>query len=107
MAVKMHVKKGDLVKVLSGKDAGKRGKVLEVIPDKGRLIVDGVNVLKRHQKPTKEVPQGGIVERPGALAASNVMLVCPSCDQATRIGRERDSEGRVQRVCKHCGRAID
>ncbi|HHW15610.1 MAG TPA: 50S ribosomal protein L24 [Firmicutes bacterium] len=107
MAGKVHVKKGDLVKVLTGKDRGKRGKVLSVEPDKGRVLVDGVNILKRHTKPTQKAPQGGIVERPGPLAASNVMLVCPNCDEATRIGRERDAAGNVRRICKSCGRPID
>jgi large subunit ribosomal protein L24 len=107
MAGKVHVKKGDLVRVLTGKDRGKRGKVLSVAPDKGRVLVDGVNILKRHTKATQKAPQGGIIERPGALAASNVMLVCPNCDEPTRVGRERDAQGRGRRVCKRCGKPID
>ncbi|MGE5553257.1 MAG: 50S ribosomal protein L24 [Betaproteobacteria bacterium] len=107
MAGKVHVKKGDLVKVLTGKDQGKRGKVLSVDPNKGRVLVDGVNILKRHTKPTQKIPQGGIVERPGPLAVSNVMLVCPNCDQPTRVGRERDEQGNARRICKRCGKPID
>lgn len=107
MAGKVHVKKGDLVKVLTGKDQGKRGKVLEVDPEKGRVLVDGVNIIKRHTKATQKMPQGGIVERPGQLSASNVMLVCPACDEATRTKRERDEAGNVRRVCKNCGRPVD
>lgn len=107
MAGKVHVRKGDLVKVLTGKDQGKRGKVLSINPDKGRVLVDGVNIIKRHTKPTQKAPQGGIVEQPGALAASNVMLVCPNCDEPTRTGRERDAAGDFRRVCKRCGKPID
>lgn len=107
MAGRVHVKKGDLVQVLTGKDRGKRGKVLSVDPDKGRALVDGINVQKRHTKATQKMPQGGIVERPGPLSASNLMLVCPSCDKASRVARERDAEGNLRRVCKSCGRPVD
>ncbi|MDI6870756.1 MAG: 50S ribosomal protein L24 [Bacillota bacterium] len=107
MAGKVHVKKGDLVKVLTGKDQGKRGKILSVDPGKGRVLVDGVNILKRHTRASQKNPQGGIIERPGPLAASNVMLICPNCDQPTRIGRDRDAAGNARRVCKRCGKPID
>jgi large subunit ribosomal protein L24 len=107
MAEQVHVRKGDLVQALSGKDNGKRGKVLEVIPKKGRVIVDGVNITKRHTKPTKEMPQGGVVERPSPLDASKVQLVCGNCDSPVRIGHEREADGSVTRTCKECGRSID
>jgi large subunit ribosomal protein L24 len=107
MAATLHVKKGDLVKVLSGKDRNKRGKVLSCNPEKGQVIVDGINITKRHTKPSQKMPQGGIVERPGAMAASKLMLVCPNCDAPTRIAHERDAEGKPIRVCKKCGRPID
>lgn len=103
---KVHVKSGDRVQVLTGEDAGKRGKVLEVLTRSGRVIVDGVNIQKKHTRPTQTNPQGGIVEKPGPIHASNVALVCPSCNKPTRVRRER-SDGKVTRLCKRCGKAID
>lgn len=104
---KVHVRKGDTVAVLSGDDAGKTGKVIEVQPKKSRVVVDGVNILKKHSRPSKTNPQGGIVERPGPMAASKVMVVCPNCEKPTRIKRERTAAGGATRLCKHCGKAID
>lgn len=103
---KVHVKSGDRVQVLTGEDAGKRGKVLEVLTRSGRVIVDGVNIQKKHTRPTQTNPQGGIVEKPGPIHASNVALVCPSCNKPTRVRRER-SDGKVTRLCKRCGKAFD
>lgn len=108
MAVgKSHVKKGDMVQVMSGEDKGKTGKVLEVMPAKGRIIVEGINIVKKHTKPTRQVPQGGVVEQPGPIAASTVMLVCPSCDKPTRVERTKAGDGSVARVCKRCDKVID
>jgi len=103
---KVHVKSGDRVLILTGDDAGKRGKVLEVMARSGKVIVDGVNIQKKHTRPTQTNPQGGIIEKPGPIDASNVALVCPSCNQPTRVSRVR-SEGKVTRQCKRCGKAID
>ncbi|MBQ9635265.1 MAG: 50S ribosomal protein L24, partial [Acidaminococcaceae bacterium] len=84
-AVKLHVKKGDPVQVLSGKDKGKEGKILTALPKKGKVIVEGVNKVKRHTKPSQTNPQGGIVTKEAAIASWKVMLVCPSCKKPTRI----------------------
>ncbi|MGE5481746.1 MAG: 50S ribosomal protein L24 [Bacteroidota bacterium] len=102
-----HVRKGDMVAVLTGKDAGKRGKVLEVFPRQARAIVDGVNIIKRHVRPDRKNPQGGVVERPGKIHVSNLMVVCPSCDRPTRLRHKRESDGTATRVCARCGKSID
>ena len=104
---KVHVKKGDSVLVISGKEKGKRGKVLRVVPDKGRLMVEGVNMVKKHQKPTQKVMQGGIITQEALVPASNVMLVCPRCNQATRIRTQVLADGGRVRVCVRCGEVID
>jgi large subunit ribosomal protein L24 len=102
------IKKNDTVKVISGRDRNKRGRVLNVIPEKGRLVVEGVNFLKKHTKanPQKGV-KGGIVEREGALSASNVQLVCPECGEATRVGRKLLEDGRRVRYCVKCKGVVD
>lgn len=107
MAMKVHVRKGDRVQVRSGVDAGKRGKVIEVIPSKGRIVVEGVNIQKRHTRPTRENPQGGVIERPGPIYSSKVSLVCPNCDKPTRYGTERSNDGEPKRICRKCGKSID
>lgn len=107
MAAKVHVKKGDTVLVITGKDAGKKGKVLTVFPKEQRVIVEGVNVVKRHTKPNKKMPQGGIVEKEAPIASSNVMLYCNKCNNPTRIGRKFLDDGTKVRVCKKCGEVID
>ncbi|MDN5346959.1 MAG: large subunit ribosomal protein [Clostridia bacterium] len=103
---KVHVKKGDTVVVISGKDAGKRGKVLQVIPDKQRVVVEGVNIVKRHMRPTPKI-KGGIIEKEAPLASSKVMLYCEKCDRPVRVGRRILADGTKMRVCKKCGEAID
>lgn len=103
----VHVRKGDTVVVLSGKDKGKKGKVLQVFPKESKVIVDGINITKRHTRPTRTMPQGGIVERPGAMASGKVMVVCPSCDRPARLGHDRSEDGTSARVCKRCGKTID
>lgn len=99
---KIHVKKGDMVMVITGKDAGKKGKVLEVMPAKGRVVVEKVNVVKKHQKPTKSMPQGGVMEMEAPIHSSNVMLYCTECNSVTRRSVKETGEGKV-RVCKKCG----
>lgn len=106
MAKKMHVRKGDQVRILSGEDAGKKGKILEVQPAKSRVIVDGVNIIKRHTKPGRETPQGGVIEQPGPIHSSKVAVICPSCDEPTRVRIERE-DGKRNRICRHCGESID
>ena len=100
---KMNVKKGDQVEVLSGKDKGARGEVLRALPSEGKVVVEGVAIVKRHTKPNQLNQQGGIVEKPAAIDVSNVALVCPSCGKATRVGHEGNAEGKKVRVCKKCG----
>ena len=101
----LRIKKGDRVRVLTGKDRGKEGNVTRVLPDKGRVIVDGVNVAKKHQKPTRATMQGGIIDRDMPLDVSNVALLCPK-GHPTRVAYKTDAEGNKSRVCKKCGAEI-
>jgi large subunit ribosomal protein L24 len=103
----MKVKKGDLVKVISGKDKGKEGKILRVIPKLDKIIVENVNIVKKHQRPTQELREGGIIEQPSAIHASKVMVVCPSCGKPTRVGYRFLEEGRKVRICRKCNEIID
>jgi len=107
MATSVHVRKGDTVAVITGRERGKRGKVLRVSPEKGRVLVEHVNMVKKHQRPTQKLRQGGIIEREGALALSNVLLVCGRCDKASRTGIKVLADGRKVRVCKRCGESVD
>lgn len=106
MSKSMTVRKGDKVRVITGKDKGKESRVLRVFPEKQRLVVEHVNMIKKHQRPTNKQPQGGILEVEGTIHVSNVMLLCPSCSEPTRVGRRREDGSRV-RVCKKCGNDID
>lgn len=103
----MRIKKGDNVMVITGKDAGKKGKVLRVIPKEGRLVVEGVNKIKKHQKPSRSIPQGGILKIEAPLNASNVMLICNKCNKPTRVGAKILDNNEKVRVCKKCGEVID
>ena len=98
----MRIKKGDRVRVLQGKDRGREGTVMRVIPKTGRVIVDGVNQVKRHQRATRATMQGGIIDKDLPLPASSVAVVCPQCGP-TRIGIRIDDQGMKQRVCRKCG----
>ncbi len=99
---KMHVKRGDLVKVISGKDKGKEGKVLTAIPEEGKVIVEGVAMIKRHMKPRAQGQEGGIIEREAAINASNVLRVCSKCGKAARTGVKVLEDGSKARYCKKC-----
>ena len=102
-----HVKKDDTVVVLSGKDKDKRGKVLGVEPKRGKVLVDGVNVVRRHTKPRPpRFPQGGIIEKTLPIDLSNVMLVCPECGKPSRTGHKFLDDGSKVRVCKKCSANI-
>lgn len=104
--VKQAIKKNDTVVVLSGKDKGKRGKVLKVLPKKDKVVVDGVNVAKRHTRPRPpKEPRGGILEKVMPLWSSNVMLVCPSCNKPSRMNKQEKGDS-YSRVCKKCGKEI-
>ena len=100
---KMNVKKGDKVQVLSGKDKGKQGEVLRALPSEGKVVVEGVALVKKAVKPNGVNQQGGIVSQEAAIDVSNVMLVCPKCGKPTRVGHELDANGKKVRVCKKCG----
>lgn len=107
MNPKIHVKKGDTVQVISGKDAGKKGKVLSVEPSKSRIIVEGINIMKRHTKPTRTNPQGGIMEREAPIHSSNVMVYCAKCKEPVRVNKKILSDGQKVRVCNQCGEELD
>jgi large subunit ribosomal protein L24 len=103
----MRIRKNDMVRVISGNDKGMEGKILKVFPDSNRVIVEKVNMLKRHTKASKDVPQGGIIEKEGPINASNVMLVCPNTGKATRIGKDILSDGSRARVSKQSGEMLN
>jgi len=102
----MNVAKNDTVEIISGEDKGKRGKILKTFPDKNRIIVEKVNFIKRHTKPTQKNPQGGILEKEGPIHVSNVMVVCPKCGKPTRLGHKRLADGTKERICKKCEEMI-
>ena len=102
-----HVRKGDTVVVVAGKERGKRGKVLRVSPGKGRVLIEHVNMIKKHQRPTQKLRQGGIIEREGPLALSNVLVICARCDKPSRTGVKVLADGRKVRVCRRCGESVD
>ena len=105
-----RIKKGDTVEVISGDDRGLRGTVQRVIPSKNRLVVAGINTVKKHQRPMRAgrtQVQPGVIEFEAPIHISNVALVCPRCNQRTRVGLTRQDDGSKVRVCKQCGEAID
>ncbi len=104
---KMAVRRGDKVLVLSGKDKGKKGKVIATFPRLGKLKVESVNMMKKHAKPTRKVPQGGIREMEAAFPASKVMVVCPACSKATRVAKKILPDARRVRICRKCGESLD
>ena len=103
---KSFVKKGDKVLVSTGKDKGKTADVLEVSPKTGKVLVDGVNVVTKHQKPKSQQDKGGIVKKSAPIEASNVMVVCPVCGKATRV-KHKEIDNKNARVCAKCGAALD
>lgn len=103
---KMHVRKGDKVKILCGKDKGKEGEIIRAIPEKQRVVVKGANMMKKAMRPTQANPQGGISTMEAPIHVSNVMLICPECGQPTRTGKRVNEEGKKVRVCKKCGKDI-
>lgn len=103
----MEIKKGDMVSVLTGKDAGKKGKVLRAIPKDNRVVVEGINKAKKHQRPSRAIPQGGILQIESPIQVSNVMLLCGKCNKPSRIGHKVLDDGKKVRVCKKCGEVLD
>lgn len=106
MIKKVHVKTGDTVIVLSGKNKGKKGKVMAVSPKEGKVIVEKVNLVSKHVKPKRAGEQGGIIKAEGAMYASKVQIVCPRCHKATRIGHKLFEDGTKGRICKKCGETL-
>lgn len=105
-----RIKKGDTVEVIAGKDKGTRGEVLRVIPKKDRVVVERVNIVKKHQRPVqagRQQVQPGIIEFEAPIDLSNVMLVCPQCEARTRIGYSINENNRKVRVCRKCGQDIE
>ena len=102
----LHVKKGDLVRVLAGKDRGKEGRVIEVVAEKERVLVEKVNIVKRHQKPTQKLAKGGIIEKENYINVSNVALVCPHCKEQMRPKRIT-ADGVKTRACRECNEPLD
>jgi len=103
----MHkVRKGDRVQVVAGNDRGRIGRVLAVIPEKNRIIVENVNMITKHQRATQSLRQPGIIQREGTIHMSNVLPICPECDEPTRVGFT-EVEGRKMRVCKRCGEIFE
>ncbi len=103
----MKIHKNDNVLVITGKDRGKRGRVRFVYPRKGRVLVEGVNLIKMHSRARAQVSQAGIIEREAPIHISNVMLICSSCNKAVRVGFRKLQDGRKVRVCRACGEVVD
>ena len=101
-----HIRKDDFVEVITGRDKGKRGKVLRVLTDEGRIVVEKIHMIKRHMRPSRLTQQGGIIEREGTIHVSNVLLVCTRCDRPVRIGKKILENGKKVRVCRRCGDAV-
>lgn len=104
---RLHLRKGDMVEVIGGKFRGKRGKVLTVLTERGRVIVEGVNLIKRAVKPSQKVPQGGLIEKEAPLPVARLMVVCAKCGEAARIGHRYLEDGTKVRYCKHCGEQLE
>lgn len=107
---KLKVRKGDKVRIISGKDSGKEGKILTAMPEKERVIVEDCNMVTRHVKPRRQGEAGGRIEQAGSIHVSNVQLVCPSCKMPTRVAHqivEVNGKKKSVRVCKQCGKQID
>ncbi len=105
--MKLKIKKDDMVMVIAGSEKGNKGKVLKAIPSEGKVIVEKLHRFKRHMKPSKSDPKGGIVERERAVDISNVMIVCSNCDAATRVQYKTLEDGTKVRVCRKCNEVLD
>lgn len=101
----MKIKKGDTVLIISGKDKGKKGKVLEVFPKESKILVEGMNLMKKHRKPRKTGEKGQIIQLPKSLDISNAKLICPKCGKAARVGYKMTDKKKF-RICKKCGQEI-
>ncbi|HHD11380.1 MAG TPA: 50S ribosomal protein L24 [Deltaproteobacteria bacterium] len=104
---KFKIRKDDNVIVIAGKEKGKTGKVIRVLPDKAMALVEKLNMVKRHQKPTPKYPQGGIIEKEAPIHISNLMIICDKCKKGVRVGRKFLEDGKKVRFCKSCGEVLD
>ncbi len=102
----MHIRRDDIVELISGDDAGKQGRVLSVNPTTGKAVVEGVNFIYRHVKASRKYPQGGRIQKEAPVAACSLLPVCTHCNRGVRVGYRRDEGGRTQRVCRKCGEPI-
>lgn len=102
----MTIRKNDTVMVIAGKDKGKMGKVLALLSDRGRALVEKINLVKRHQRPTQKMPQGGLVDKEASIHLSNLMVYCLKCKKGVRTGVTADKEGKRERICRKCGGPI-
>ena len=107
MTAKLYLKKEDIVEVISGKEKGKKGKIMAIYPEESRLQVEKLNMYKRHMKADQKNNQGGIIEKEGKINISNVLLVCDKCGKGTRIKRKKLEDGKRVRLCCKCGEVID
>ena len=105
--MKIKIKKNDIVKVITGKDVGKSGKVLKVLTDSGKLVVEKINFVKRHTRPNQKVQQGGILEKEAPIAVSKVMLICNKCGKPTKVKVGSVAGGKKVRICKKCSEMLD
>ena len=103
----LGIKKNDTILVISGDEKGKKGRVRSIDPEKNRLLVESVNMIKKHMKPSKQYSQGGIIEKEAPVHRSNVMLVCPKCDKPTSIGNKILENGEKTRACRQCAEVVD
>jgi large subunit ribosomal protein L24 len=101
------IKKNDTVILIAGKEKGKKGRVITSNPSKGNLLIEKINIIKKHMKPSRKYMQGGIIEKEAPIHVSNVMLICPKCNKPTRIGTSFLQDGRKMRICKKCKEVID
>src|SRR4051812_47298255 len=105
MRTNPSIRKGDMVQIIAGREKGKTGKVLRVVRDSNRIVVEKLNLVKRHSRPTQGAPQGGIFEKEAPLSFSNVLLLCPKCNRGVRVSRKVEGNKKV-RVCKKCGGTV-
>lgn len=104
---KLNLKKDDIVQIITGRERGKKGKVLAILPERNRLTVEKLNMVKRHMKPSAQNKQGGILEKEASLHISNVLLVCDKCGKGVRVKRKKLEDGKRVRTCAKCGEVID
>ncbi len=106
-AKKKHIKQGDMVTVMAGKEIGKSGKVLKIIKKTDRVLIEKINLFKRHVRPDRQNPQGGIIEKEGSIHVSNVMPICAKCTEVTRVRKKVLEDGKKVRICGRCGEVLD